>query len=145
EASTHYRLLANLENLTLLGSADLQAYGNALANTLTSNSGIDLLAGGDGDDTYVVNNISAAVLEDANEGTDTGQATVHYRLSANVEHLTLLGAANLQAYGNSGANVLTSNTGVDLLSGGAGDDTYFVNNANDVVLENANEGTDTVH
>jgi Ca2+-binding RTX toxin-like protein len=144
EASTHYRLLANLENLTLLGGSDLQAYGNALANTLTSNSGIDLLSGGAGDDTYVVNSTSDAVLESANEGTDTVQATVHYRLAANVENLTLLGTANLQAYGNADANVLTSNTGVDLLSGGAGDDTYVVNNTSDAVLENANEGTDTV-
>jgi Ca2+-binding RTX toxin-like protein len=145
EASTHYRLLANLENLTLLGDANLQAYGNADANVLTSNTGIDLLSGGAGDDTYVVHNTSDAVLENASEGTDTVQATVHYRLAANVENLTLLGTANLQAYGNSDANVLTSNTGVDLLSGGDGNDTYFVNNANDAVLENANEGTDTVH
>jgi Ca2+-binding RTX toxin-like protein len=145
EASTHYRLLANLENLTLLGSADLQAYGNSDANVLTSNTGVDLLSGGDGDDTYVVHNTNDAVLENANEGTDTVQATAHFRLSANVENLTLLGTANLQGYGNADANVLTSNTGVDLLSGGAGNDTYFVNNANDAVLENANEGTDTVH
>src|SRR5262249_3307990 len=145
EASTHYRLLANLENLTLLGSADLQAYGNSAANVLTSNTGVDLLSGGDGNDTYVVHNTSDAVLENANEGTDAVQATVHFRLAANVENLTLVGTDNLQGYGNADANVLTSNTGADLLSGGAGNDTYFVNNANDAVLENANEGTDTVH
>jgi Ca2+-binding RTX toxin-like protein len=145
EATTHYRLLANLENLTLLGGADLQAYGNALANTLTGNTGINLLSGGDGDDTYVVNNTSTAVLENVNEGTDTVHATAHYRLSANVENIVLEGSANLQAYGNALANVLTSNTGIDLLAGGAGDDTYFVANTSSAVLENASEGTDTVH
>jgi Ca2+-binding RTX toxin-like protein len=145
EASTHYRLPANLENLTLVGSDNLQAYGNALANTLTSNSGIDLLAGGDGDDIYVVNNTSTFVLENAGEGIDTVQATTHYRLSANVENLALLGTANLQAYGNALANTLTSNGGVDLLSGGDGDDTYFVGNTNTAVLESASEGSDTVH
>ena len=29
--------------------------------------------------------------------------------------------------------------------GGAGDDTYFVDNIADAVIENANEGNDTVH
>jgi len=144
QASTHYQLSATVENLTLLGSADLQAYGNSASNTLTSNTGVNLLAGGDGDDIYVVNNTSDAVLENANEGTDTVQATVDFRLSANVENLALLGSANLQAYGNAGANVIISNSGIDLLVGGAGDDTYIVNNTSDAVLENANEGTDTV-
>jgi Ca2+-binding RTX toxin-like protein len=39
DASIHYRLGANFENLMLLGSADLQGYGNADANQLTGNAG----------------------------------------------------------------------------------------------------------
>ena len=46
----HYTLAANLENLVLLGSADLQGCGNDIANTLTGNSGINLLDGGVGAD-----------------------------------------------------------------------------------------------
>ena len=55
--------------------------------------------------------------------------------------------------GNSGANVLTGlagndtlngGAGADTLVGGAGNDTYVVDNAGDVVTENADEGTDTV-
>ena len=34
EAIAHYTLMANVETLTLIGSANLQGYGNALANTL---------------------------------------------------------------------------------------------------------------
>src|SRR5262249_45715691 len=120
EATIHYRLAANVENLTLLGSANLQAYGNELANVLTSNSGNHLPGGGAGDDNYFVNNSTDAIFENIfNGGTDTVLATVHYRLADSVENLTLLGSANLQAYGNGSANTLTSNTGIDLLAGGA--------------------------
>jgi Ca2+-binding RTX toxin-like protein len=142
-----------VENLVLQGSADLQGYGNELANTLTRNTGIDLLSGGAGEDTYVVNNPNDAVLENANEGTDTVHATVPYRLSANVENLVLDGSENLQGYGNGDTNTLTGNSGNNLLNGeagadtmvgGAGNDTYFVDNAGDLVFENSNEGTDAV-
>ena len=46
--------------------------------------------------------------------------------------------------GNSGANVLNGGTGADTLVGAAGNDTYVVDNAGDVVTENANEDTDLV-
>jgi serralysin len=47
----HFRLPAEVEHLLLVGGADLQGYGNALANNLVSNDGVCLLSGGDGDDT----------------------------------------------------------------------------------------------
>jgi Ca2+-binding RTX toxin-like protein len=43
---------ANVENLTLLGDADLSGYGNELDNVLTGNQGNNLLAGGTGNDDY---------------------------------------------------------------------------------------------
>jgi Ca2+-binding RTX toxin-like protein len=153
QATVHFRLSAHVENLTLLGTADLQAYGNADANTLVSNTGVDLLSGGDGNDTYFVNNISDAVLENANEGTDTVHATVHFGLAANLENLVLDGSADLQGYGNGDANMLTGNAGNNLLNGGAGadtmqggggNDTYFVDDPGDLVVESANNGTDAV-
>jgi hypothetical protein len=39
------------------------------------------MAGGQGDDTYVVNDTGDAVVESANEGSDTVFSTVHYRLT----------------------------------------------------------------
>jgi hypothetical protein len=162
KASTHYRLLANVENLTLTGGADLQGYGNALANTLAGNAGMNLLdggagadvmIGGAGSDFYFVDDIGDQVIEKANEGSDTVFSTANFRLSANVEFLVLQGSDNLQAYGNgaanmlfgnSGANVLDGGGGADVMSGGIGNDVYFVDDVGDQVIENANEGIDTV-
>jgi len=49
-ASAHYRLGANVEHLVLQGSADLQGYGNDLANAIFGSSGNDLLDGSAGAD-----------------------------------------------------------------------------------------------
>ena len=162
DASTHYRLGANLENLMLIGSADLQGYGNADANQLTGNdgnnlldggAGADLMHGGLGNDVFFADDASDVATENVGEGNDTLFSTAHMRLSANVENLVLQGSADLQGYGNSENNVIYGNTGsnlldggvgVDVMLGGAGSDVYFVDNANDIVFENANEGTDTV-
>src|SRR5262249_48742604 len=50
QASIHYGLPANVENLLLTGNADLQGYGNLLVNTVTGNSGNNLIDGGAGAD-----------------------------------------------------------------------------------------------
>ena len=162
QADTHYRLLANLETLVLLGGADLQGYGNELANTLNGNTGGNLLDGGAGADTmaggasndvYFVDDVGDSVIENANEGSDAVFATVDYTLAANVEGLVLQGSANLQGfgnglvnalYGNAGNNQLDGGAGADAMTGGAGNDVFFVDDASDAVFENANGGSDTV-
>ena len=52
--------------------------------------------------------------------------------------------ANNRLEGNLGADVLDGGTGADTMVGGQGNDTYVVDNAGDVVTENAAEGTDLV-
>jgi VCBS repeat-containing protein len=52
-ASTDYTLPANVEEVRLVGSADLDATGNALANVLAGNQGDNVLKGGRGGDVYV--------------------------------------------------------------------------------------------
>jgi Ca2+-binding RTX toxin-like protein len=110
---------------------------------MSGGSGADVLIGGAGNDTYVVDNIADVVTELAGEGTDLVQSSVAYVLSANVENLTLTGSSAINGTGNSMDNVLTGNSGVNSLSGGLGNDTYVVGTG-DIVAENANEGTDTV-
>src|SRR5262245_36143933 len=162
-STAHLRLTANVENLVLQGNADLQGYGNSLSNVIQGNAGnnildgdagADAMYGGAGDDVYFVDDAGDVVIENANEGNDVVFSTAHLRLSANVETLVLQGSADLQGYGNglnnaiygnSGNNILDGDAGADVMVGGAGNDVYFVDNAGDVVIENANEGNDTVH
>lgn len=162
EASISYALGAEVENLTLTGTA-ADGTGNSLANTLTGNSsanrlngggGNDTMVGGAGNDTYVVDSTADVVTEAASGGTDTIETSVTLAtLVAEVENLTLTGTANLNATGNSVANVLRGNSGDNILTGGAGNDTliggagndtYVLDVATDVVTENAGEGTDTI-
>ena len=162
-STAHFRLSANVEYLVLQGSAGLQGYGNGLGNLIYGTTGSDLLDGGTGadgmlggagNDAYFVDNAGDAVIENVGEGSDTVYATVHFRLPANFEHLVLQGSADLQAYGNAlsnaingniGSNILNGEGGADAMYGGAGADAYFVDNAGDVVIENLNEGSDTVY
>src|SRR3569623_131376 len=163
QSNVTYTLGANIKNLLLTGTADINGTGNTLNNALTGNSGnhdldggagADTLSGGRGDDTYVIDNTGDVVVENASEGNDTVQSNVTYTLGANVENLNLTGSADINGTGNalnnaltgnSGNNVLDGGAGADTLSGGLGNDVYYIDNTGDVVVENANEGIDTVY
>jgi Ca2+-binding RTX toxin-like protein len=97
-ASVSYTLAANVENLTLAGSANINGTGNTLSNTLTGSfsnnvldggAGADTMIGGDGDDTFVVDDVGDVVTESFNGGIDTVNASITFSLAAlvNVEHL----------------------------------------------------------
>ncbi len=136
---------------------------NGLANSLTGNAGNNLLNGGLGNDTragglgndgYVVDSLSDVVTELANGGSDTIQTALSYSLAdtdgtgingGNVEHLTLLGSAHVNATGNGLNSILTGNAGNNVLDGITGNDTASFANANvgvNVDL-NVSDGQDT--
>jgi trimeric autotransporter adhesin len=158
-----YTLGDNLENLTLDPSLlSINATGNALDNVLRGNvgnnvldgkGGADAMFGQGGDDTYFVDNTGDNITELASEGIDTVESDISYALTANVENLKLTGIANLngagnidnnQITGNAGNNTLNGGVGADQIAGLAGNDTYIVDDAGDVVIEGLNLGTDTV-
>ncbi|MDD9901468.1 MAG: S8 family serine peptidase [Alphaproteobacteria bacterium] len=163
QSSVNYTLGANIENLVLTGASSLRGTGNALDNTITGNAGnndidgmagADTMVGGDGDDTYYVDNVGDTVTENANEGTDTVESSISFTLSANVERLELTGAGNTNGtgnasdnllIGNSGNNVLDGSTGADRMLGHDGDDTYYLDNTSDVVVESFGQGNDTIY
>ena len=149
-----YWLGDNFERLTLSGTAAIAAIGNGLANALTGNSaanvlngyggndslngggGADVMNGGDGSDIYYIDNGADKAIESnaalASGGSDLVVSTVTFALGANVERMTLSGAAAIggtgnalanQLTGNSGANTLAGLGGNDVISGGAGNDT----------------------
>ncbi|CAI8760674.1 serralysin [Pseudomonas sp. IT-P260] len=161
-SSIDYTLGANVENLVLIGSANLNGTGNAVNNRITGNignnildggMGADTMIGGAGDDTYVVDNVNDVVIEQAGEGHDLVRTGFGYTLGANIEDLTMTGNFDGSLKGNELDNVITGNAGhnyidgglgADTMIGGAGNDVYFVDNLQDVVIELANEGNDTV-
>ncbi|MBU6271772.1 MAG: DUF4214 domain-containing protein [Betaproteobacteria bacterium] len=111
-----------------------QLDGTSGNDTLDGKGLIKDLAGGAGDDTYVVGSSDVRVIEAAGQGTDTVQASVSYTLPANVENLVLAGGADLSATGNALANTLTGNAGANRFTGGAGDDTIEGGAGRDTVL-----------
>jgi Ca2+-binding RTX toxin-like protein len=132
---------------------DNQIFGNGKSNRLDGAAGADTMAGGDGHDIYVVDNVGDQVVEDADEGTDTVRSYVTYTLPDHVEALALGGVGFTDAtgnelanrlYGNARGNTLDGAGGADTLSGRDGHDTYVVDDAGDRIVEGTDEGVDTV-
>jgi Ca2+-binding RTX toxin-like protein len=155
-----YSSLANIENLTLTGTNAVNGTGNAANNTLIGNSasniltgqngndildggaGSDILLGGAGNDTYTIDDLADSIIENASEGSDTINASITYTVSANVENLTLTGAAAINGTGNADANTITGNAANNVLSGGDGADKLFGGLGNDTLDGGA--GVDTL-
>ena len=91
--------------------------GNSLDNRLDGGGAADLMRGGDGNDTYVVDNVGDVASEfDAlgspTGGTDTVESAISYILPNLIETLVLTGTANIDGTGNSAVNVLTGNAAI---------------------------------
>ena len=134
------------DTLNGLGGNDA-LWGHGGTDTLNGGTGADTMRGGGAADTYFVDNLSDKVIEKLGEGTDLVNSSVNFTLGANVENLTLTGILNINATGNTSANTLTGNGGINILKGGTdglvdtligrgGNDTYVVF-AGDRVIEAA--------
>ena len=159
-----------IENLTLTGTAAINATGNTGNNVITGNTGANSLAGGDGNDvlignggtdtldgglgadtmtggagndTYIVDDAGDVINADPG-GVDTVQSSITFSLAtlAAVENLTLTGTASNNATGNALANTLTGNIGNNSLDGGTGNDSLIGNDGNDTLQGGA--GNDTM-
>ncbi len=144
-SSATFTLGANIERLILIGTGNIDGTGNALANILVGNAGVNELRGMGGNDIYVVQTAGDKAIEQANAGIDTVSASVSYTLGPNIENLRLTGSGNLNGTGNNLANTLTGNAGINELRGMGGNDVYVVQNTADKAIEAANQGTDRVN
>ena len=123
--------------------------------------GVDTMIGGLGNDTYLVENYADVTVESGGQGYDVVRVAspYSYKLTdgADIERLETSDAnatAYVQLYGNSAGNEIIGNNGdnyidggggVDQMIGRGGNDTYWVDNANDSVIENGGQGNDTVY
>lgn len=142
-ASVTYTLPINVENMTLEGSAPINAIGNELNNRLTGNSADNVLDGGagadrmfglGGNDIYVVDSKNDKVNETANNGIDTVRSSVTFTLGANVERLALTGTTAVNGTGNELRNKITGNIANNTLNGLAGDDLLKGGSGNDRLI-----------
>ncbi|MBM6594446.1 hypothetical protein [Microvirga pudoricolor] len=132
-------------------------------NTLDGGGGADRMQGGQGSDTYIVDDVRDDVIETNESGGDAGGidtvvTSVSYILRDHVENLTAAdGAGSLRLTGNRLANTITGGGGSDTLDGGAGNDgladelrggggndTYILRRAGDVIVEAGTDDADTV-
>lgn len=161
QTTVSYTLSANVENVSLSGTSNINATGNADNNTLTGNSGantlsggagndtinggagIDTMIGGTGDDSYTIDTLSDVITELAGEGNDTVNAGITYSIAslANVENVTLTGSGAINATGNGGANRLTGNSGNNTLTGGGGNDILDGGAGNDTMVGGSGDDT----
>ena len=182
QSSISFTLGTEVENLNGAGTTGLTLTGNTLLNIINGTSGgdvleggndafVDTLAGGLGNDTYIIRNtvaVTAAqtdvITEVPNAGNDTALVVASaertaYALDNGVSienvvasdvsstlRLDLTGndlAQNIA--GNNGVNILTGGGGADTLTGFGGNDTYNVSTSTTVVNEADLGGTDTVN
>jgi Ca2+-binding RTX toxin-like protein len=169
-ASGGYYLHANVENAALqefMGNSDFLV-GNDLANDLTGSYGDNLLLGGGGDDVVHAGYGNDSVFGEAGNDHVFGGPGIDY-IVGGAGNDVLDGEIGADAiYGEAGDDILIGGSDpatdilvggdgndilhgdshfgdYDLMDGGAGDDSYYVDTPADLTFEAAGGGTDTVY
>jgi RTX calcium-binding nonapeptide repeat (4 copies) len=114
---------------------------------LDGGTGADRMFGGLGSDTYYVDNIGDTTDEATGGGgtSDYVYSSVTFTAAPGIERLYLTGSSAINAtgqvgqndilVGNTGNNILNGLAGADLMRGGLGSDTYYVDNIGDITDE----------
>lgn len=155
-------LTGNSDNNILngMGGNDLLKGGGG-ADTLNGGDGDDLLLGGSGGDTmYGGNGIDTISYAGSSEGVAVFLGGEQTNFGGDAEGDSFSGIENLTGsshndrldgdkhanviIGLDGNDTIDGRGGADTMIGGKGDDDYYVQNVNDVVIENAGEGYDTL-
>jgi Ca2+-binding RTX toxin-like protein len=117
QSTSSFFLAANFESLTLIGTANVSATGNNVANVITGNSGANSINAGAGND-----------RADGGDGNDSVFGSAGYD--------TLIGGI--------GDDTLNGGSAFDQYTGGVGDDLYIVDVRTEIITELLNEGNDSV-
>lgn len=157
QSSVTFTLPANTENLTLVGSGNIDATGNAEDNTLTGNSGDNAISGlggadsidaADGNDSIVADDNDTSI--DGGNGTDTLRVLADFTANTanQIENIEIV---NLEAGGltlsmgsfiDIDATINGFSGGSNTIVGSDGDETVIGGNAADNL--DGGDGTDTI-
>ncbi|MDB9470878.1 Calx-beta domain-containing protein, partial [Dolichospermum circinale] len=156
-----------VENLTLIGTGNINGTGNAGNNVITGNSGNNILTGLAGNDTYVFSVANAlgadTIVEAANEGIDTIDFSdprtniavpININLGITTQQSVTVNNSNLKltfsagnvienAIGGAGNDLITGNALNNLLQGGSGNDRLSGQDGNDILMGGL--GTDNLN
>ena len=141
-------LSAGAGNDSLFGQAgDDALLAGAGSDTLNGGIGADTMNGDVGNDTYFVDNAGDVVIEAVPGGSDRILSSISQDLTvggrANVENLTLTGAAAINGTGNALSNVMVGNNADNVLSGLGNSDQLLGLDGNDSL--SAGDGNDLVN
>ncbi|MBK7521559.1 MAG: M10 family metallopeptidase C-terminal domain-containing protein [Gammaproteobacteria bacterium] len=143
KSAADWTLGVEFENLRLIGTASVQATGNAVANTINGNVGDNLIAGAGGND--LLRGAAGNDTMDGGDGNDTvyGGAGDDSMLGGegddsigggNGADALQGGAGNDTLVGGDGFDFLGGGAGIDVLKGGRGADTLAGNDGADVFV-----------
>lgn len=119
ETSVTFALPDHIENLSLIGSGNIDGFGNSLDNLITPNLGANFFDGGDGVDevSYAGAPVGVGAYLNGTKGFGGARGDV----LSGVENLTGSAFDDMLS-GNDEANTLNGGDGDDVLDGGAGAD-----------------------